>query len=319
MVALAIMEKVLLVVLQPFDSDSNLEGANMNANSIEDIELIVSIVSWLYLPALPIVYIVAYRITNFLTTKNHTTVFFRERSIISNNNTINNDNPINNSSFQRLSHHLRVRLSNNNSAITTNNDDTNSSCKRLQRHDGIFPATGMGRGGVEEGSIEDSKASRSSPAIQNKRERKFSLNLFQHHYNDNHPIPLTGTSGNKNGRRQSLFERRKSTSSLDDVLEECSRRFSEPNVDLNSELIASCLTTLEALYDGVVENKRPRASSLFRQALQRFSVQAQHRKQRGGDCSTSEHNQESASYPSMMSPFPHIVHKLNQKKDSVKT
>ena len=105
------------------------------------------------------------------------------------------------------------------------------------------------------------------------------------------------TNFDPNTRRMSLFDRRKSSSSLDEALDVCSRRFSEPNVDLNPQLITSCLSTLESIYEAHTKKR-----SFFHDTWRRLS---------GVAIGSTE--ESLASSLQEVSTFPHVVHKLNQK------
>jgi len=109
----------------------------------------------------------------------------------------------------------------------------------------------------------------------------------------------TNSNPDPNTRRRSLFDRRKS--SLEDALDICSRRFSEPNVDLNPQLITSCLSTLESIYESHTKKK-----SFFKDRWRRFS---------GVVLESTEESLASSSQE--LSTFPHVVHKLNQKSSNM--
>ena len=131
--------------------------------------------------------------------------------------------------------------------------------------------------------------------------------------------------GRRGSRRRSLFDRRKSTSSLDDVLDDCSRRFSEPNTDLNPELIASCLDTLESLYHShIVVTNSNKKTSLLRLALRRFSTLAHSQQsqspltyqQETGSVEDNTVVVKSSNAQDIVTPFTHVIHKLNQKQNN---
>ena len=303
----------------------------------------------------------AYRIRTPLTVKKRTTAFFRERSALANHGSGGFGYQGNNNSFQRLRYQNQRQLSNNkNNATNTKNNDVvdasaiemkisdNTSAKypqKLFQNSGIFPLRGScgEEGGERTIGIEGSECIGSTIGAEmtfkkHKGKRRLSLNI-RNLSNDSQSSLNSNNNNNNGNRRQSLFERRKSTSSLDDALDECSRRFSEPNVDLNPELIASCLSTLESLYESAAHgDKKSTVSSLFRQALRRFSAVSQHQKQQPasasrGSCSSSlgRHSQDLTTFESLTSthgdmsptsastsaPFPHVIHKLNQNKENV--
>lgn len=341
------------------NSTTNDNVHENHANNI--LKLTLSILSWLYLPALPTIYFMAYRIRTPLTVKKRTTAFFRERSALANHGSGGFGYQGNNNSFQRLRHQNQRQLSNNNNnnnATNTKNNDVvdvgaiemkisnNSTTKypqNLFQNSGIFPLQGSYSEegekrtiGIKGSECIGSTTEAEMPFKKHKGKRRLSLNI--RNLSNDSQSSLSNNKNNNVNRRQSLFERRKSTSSLDDALDECSRRFSEPNVDLNPELIASCLSTLESLYESAAHgDKKSTVSSLFRQALRRFSAVSQHQKQQpasvsrgSGSSSIGRHSQDSTTFESLTSthgdmsptsastsaPFPHVIHKLNQNKEN---
>ena len=346
-----------------FDNSTSSTSKEIHENNPNDVlKLTLSILSWLYLPALPIIYFLAYRIRTLLTVKKRTTVFFRERSTLATNGQGGSGYQGNNS-FQPLRHNQQRQLSNNNNntIANTSNDvvdagaiemkmsnNTSATSKypqKLFQSSGIFPARGSCSESGGRDSIDDAQSIGSSSEAadlpiksqQQKGKRKLSLSILNLSNDSQSSLNSHNNKNNgNNNRRQSLFERRKSASSLDDALDECSRRFSEPNVDLNPELIASCLTTLESLYETAAHDKKSKVSSLFRQALRRFSAVSQQQKQQqstsrgSGSSSINRHSQDFSTFGSFQSthsdvlpttstsaPFLHVIHKLNQNKDNV--